>query len=140
MQALEQAFRLGDMSVPAVAEKTLLKQQLGQLRAQQGADRAAALKLLAWGSRSGTSRSILSACGMDEPVPDAAEPGRDGDEGVSDSEADVGSRAPRESGLSLKSRSTMQGTSIEGDDLLGELGIGVRTGLHKQHVASTVAE
>jgi hypothetical protein len=47
--ALEQAFRLVTCRLPSADEKALLKQQLGQLRAQQGADRAAALKLLAVG-------------------------------------------------------------------------------------------
>jgi hypothetical protein len=47
--ALEQAFRLVTCRVPSGAEKSLLNQQLGQLRAQQGADGAAALKLLAVG-------------------------------------------------------------------------------------------
>jgi len=47
--ALEQAFRLVTCRVPSADEKALLKQQLGRLRAQQGADRAAALKLLAVG-------------------------------------------------------------------------------------------
>lgn len=47
--ALEQAFRWVTCRVPSRAEKALLKQQLGQLRVQQGADRAAALKLLTVG-------------------------------------------------------------------------------------------
>lgn len=47
--ALEQAFRWVTCRAPSGAEKALLKQQLGQLRVQQGADRAAALKLLTVG-------------------------------------------------------------------------------------------
>ena len=47
--ALDHAFRLVTCRLPSVAEKTLLQQQLGQLRAQQGADQAAAKKLLAVG-------------------------------------------------------------------------------------------
>jgi hypothetical protein len=47
--ALEQAFRWVTCRAPSRAEKALLKQQLGQLRVQQGADRAAALKLLTVG-------------------------------------------------------------------------------------------
>jgi hypothetical protein len=47
--ALEQAFRLVTCRLPSGAEKALLKQQLGKLRAQQSADRAATLKLLAVG-------------------------------------------------------------------------------------------
>ncbi|MCX6839908.1 MAG: PSD1 and planctomycete cytochrome C domain-containing protein [Verrucomicrobia bacterium] len=47
--ALEQTFRWVTCRAPSGAEKALLKQQLGQLRAQQGADRAAALKLLTVG-------------------------------------------------------------------------------------------
>jgi hypothetical protein len=47
--ALEQAFRWVTCRAPSGAEKALLKQQLGQLRAQQGADRAAASKLLTVG-------------------------------------------------------------------------------------------
>ena len=47
--ALEQAFRLVTCRAASGAEKALLKQQLGQLRAQQGADRAAASKLLTVG-------------------------------------------------------------------------------------------
>lgn len=47
--ALEQAFRWVTCRASSGAEKALLKQQLGQLRVQQGADRAAALKLLTVG-------------------------------------------------------------------------------------------
>lgn len=47
--ALEQAFRWVTCRAPSGAEKALLKQQLGQLRVQQGADLAAALKLLTVG-------------------------------------------------------------------------------------------
>ena len=47
--ALEQAFRWVTCRAPSGAEKALLRQQLGQLRVQQGADRAAALKLLTVG-------------------------------------------------------------------------------------------
>ncbi|HBJ84070.1 MAG TPA: chromosome segregation protein [Verrucomicrobiales bacterium] len=47
--ALEQAFRLVTCRAPTADEKSLLKQQLAKLWAQQGADRAAALKLLAVG-------------------------------------------------------------------------------------------
>jgi hypothetical protein len=47
--ALEQAFRWVTCRAPSRAEKALLKQQLGQLRVQQGADLAAALKLLTVG-------------------------------------------------------------------------------------------
>ncbi len=47
--ALEQAFRLVTCRAPAGEEKTLLKSQLGRLRALQVADPAAALKMLAVG-------------------------------------------------------------------------------------------
>ncbi|MFC5454692.1 PSD1 and planctomycete cytochrome C domain-containing protein [Prosthecobacter fluviatilis] len=47
--ALAQAFRLVLCREPARAEAALLKAQLGKLRQQQSADRAAALKLLAVG-------------------------------------------------------------------------------------------
>ncbi len=47
--ALEQVFRLVTCRAPAGEEKTLLKSQLGRLRALQVADPAAALKMLAVG-------------------------------------------------------------------------------------------
>ncbi len=47
--ALAQAFRLVTCREPSKAEAALLTAQLGKLRQQQGADRAAALKLLAVG-------------------------------------------------------------------------------------------
>jgi hypothetical protein len=47
--ALEQAFRLVTCRLPSVAEKALLKTQLGKLRAQQATDRAGAIKLLTVG-------------------------------------------------------------------------------------------
>ncbi len=47
--ALSQAFRLVTCRAPAKAEAALLKVQLGKLKTQQSADRAAALKLLAVG-------------------------------------------------------------------------------------------